>query len=417
MAEPPVEERLAHALVKGIVDHVEADVEEARQKYGRAARRHRGPAHGRHERRRRPLRRREDVPAAGRQERPRHEEGGRVPEPFMEAERETGGRRQGRAGKILLATVKGDVHDIGKNIVGVVLACNDYEVVDLGVMVPADRILKAREGAGGRRRSASRASSPRRSTRWSTSPARWSARGSRVPLLIGGATTSPVHTAVKIAPAYSRPGRPRPRRLARRAARRGRSSRRTRAAVRGGEPSRTQERLRREHERRVGGARSCRSRPRARSAAVRLGRRRGPGPAFTGRPRPRRRPARRARPLHRLVARSSMRGSCAAAIPQILADPAVGDAGAELFDDARRSSTRSSRAAPVGARRLRASSPPTASATTSRSTPTRPAAAARDDPDAAPAGRREADGEPLLSLADFVAPRESGAPTTSARSS
>ena len=99
------------------------------------------------------------------------------------------------AGTIVLATVKGDVHDIGKNIVGVVLACNNYEIIDLGVMTPASKIL-----AVARRRptpSACPASSRRRSTRWFTSPRRWSAEGFDIPLLIGGATTSRVHTAVK----------------------------------------------------------------------------------------------------------------------------------------------------------------------------------------------------------------------------
>ena len=107
-----------------------------------AARRHRGPADGRHERRRRPVRRRQDVPAAGRQVRARDEEGGRATSiPFMEAEKAKAGATRKASGKIVIATVKGDVHDIGKNIVGVVLRCNDYEVIDLGVMVPAAKIL------------------------------------------------------------------------------------------------------------------------------------------------------------------------------------------------------------------------------------------------------------------------------------
>ena len=104
----------------------------------------RGSADGRHERRRRPLRRRQDVPAAGRQERAGHEEGGRLPHPVHRGG-EGQGPRAGQAkdtnGTIVMATVKGDVHDIGKNIVGVVLQCNNYEVIDLGVMVPAQKIL------------------------------------------------------------------------------------------------------------------------------------------------------------------------------------------------------------------------------------------------------------------------------------
>ena len=136
--EAPVEERLTHALVKGIVDFIDADAEEARQKYGRPLDDHRRPADGRHERRRRPVRRRQDVPAAGGEERPRDEEGRRLPD-AVHGSGEGGRRRAHQArGKMLMATVKGDVHDIGKNIVGVVLGCNNYEVIDLGVMVPCD---------------------------------------------------------------------------------------------------------------------------------------------------------------------------------------------------------------------------------------------------------------------------------------
>ena len=104
-----------------------------------------------------------------------------------------------------MATVKGDVHDIGKNIVGVVLQCNNYEVIDLGVMVPAQKILDAAQGARRRHHRAVRADHARRSTRWSTSPPRWSARASTIPLLIGGATTSRAHTAVKVDQKYDGP--------------------------------------------------------------------------------------------------------------------------------------------------------------------------------------------------------------------
>ena len=147
----PVGERITHALVKGIDEHAEADTEELRAG-DLGARRppdrgHRGPADGRHERRRRPVRRRQDVPAAGGEVGPRDEEGGRLPHPVHR------GREDARPsvaenakGKIVMATVKGDVHDIGKNIVGVVLQCNNYEVVDLGVMVPAQKILDAAQG-------------------------------------------------------------------------------------------------------------------------------------------------------------------------------------------------------------------------------------------------------------------------------
>ena len=154
----PVAERLKHALITGTVDYIDEDTEEARQQYERPLAHHRGAADGRHERRRRPLRRGQDVPAAGRQECPGDEEGRRLPD-AVHGGREGQGRRRGRhecgrrrgcarkaRGRILMATVKGDVHDIGKNIVGVVLACNDYEIIDLGVMVPCEKILKqARE--------------------------------------------------------------------------------------------------------------------------------------------------------------------------------------------------------------------------------------------------------------------------------
>jgi 5-methyltetrahydrofolate--homocysteine methyltransferase len=140
-ARPMCDKRLEHALVNGITEFIDA-------RYGRgegagreAAARHRGAADGRHERRRRPVRRRQDVPAAGGEVGPRDEAGRRLPAcPIMEEEKRLngGGERQA-AGKVLMATVKGDVHDIGKNIVGVVLQCNNYEVIDLGVMVPRRR--------------------------------------------------------------------------------------------------------------------------------------------------------------------------------------------------------------------------------------------------------------------------------------
>jgi len=124
-------------------------------------------------------------------------------QPFMEAEKQRSGRRQAQ-GKIVLATVKGDVHDIGKNIVGVVLGCNNYEVIDLGVMVPCDKILKTARERGVNIIGLSGLITP--SLDEMVHVAREMAReGFAVPLLIGGATTSKAHTAVKIAPAYERP--------------------------------------------------------------------------------------------------------------------------------------------------------------------------------------------------------------------
>lgn len=196
-----VDERLSHALVKGITDFIEADTEEARKKYGRPLRVIEGPLMD-------GMKVVGDLFGAGKMFLPQVVKSARVMKkavfyllPFMEAEKTADSRAQG---KILMATVKGDVHDIGKNIVGVVLACNNYEVIDLGVMVPAERILEvARErqvdviGLSG-------LITP--SLDEMTHVAREMERLEfKLPLLIGGATTSRAHTAVKIAPAYSEP--------------------------------------------------------------------------------------------------------------------------------------------------------------------------------------------------------------------
>ena len=155
--EAPVAERLSHALVHGIVDFIEADTEEARQAADRPARGDRGPADGRHEDRRRPVRLGQDVPAAGRQVRA-GDEARRSPtwSRSWRPRRNAAGRPAAQ-GKVVLATVKGDVHDIGKNIVGVVLGCNNYEVIDLGVMVPAEKILDTAVAEGADRGRAVRA--------------------------------------------------------------------------------------------------------------------------------------------------------------------------------------------------------------------------------------------------------------------
>ncbi len=176
---------------------------------GPAARRDRGAADGRDEGRRRPLRRGEDVPAAGGEERSRDEAGGRVPRAVhggREGARAAEGRTDGGRvqGKIVLATVKGDVHDIGKNIVGVVLGCNNYEVIDLGVMVPADRILDTAVEVGADAVGLSGLITPSLDEMVHVAK-EMDRRGLELPLLIGGATTSRQHTAVRIAPAYPRP--------------------------------------------------------------------------------------------------------------------------------------------------------------------------------------------------------------------
>ncbi|HEX6736979.1 MAG TPA: vitamin B12 dependent-methionine synthase activation domain-containing protein, partial [Vicinamibacteria bacterium] len=197
-----VEERLSHALVKGVVDFVEADTEEARQKFGRPLAVIEGPLMA-------GMNVVGDLFGSGRMFLPQVVKSARVMkravaylQPFMEQEKEAGGRRT--EGKIVMATVKGDVHDIGKNIVGVVLACNNWEVVDLGVMVPADTILRRAEEEGADVIGLSGLITPSLEEMVHVAQ-EMERRGTALPLLIGGATTSKAHTAVKIAPAYSRP--------------------------------------------------------------------------------------------------------------------------------------------------------------------------------------------------------------------
>ena len=144
----PVEERLTHALVKGIVDFIEDDVEEARGKYDRCLSIIEGPLMA-------GMQVVGDLFGAGKMFLPQVVKSARVMKkavayllPFMEAEKAAAGSADKPRGKILLATVKGDVHDIGKNIVGVVLGCNNYEVIDLGVMVPCEKILETARTEG-----------------------------------------------------------------------------------------------------------------------------------------------------------------------------------------------------------------------------------------------------------------------------
>ena len=198
-----VEERLAHALVKGIVDYIEQDTEEARQKFARPLEVIEGPLMN-------GMKIVGDLFGSGKMFLPQVVKSARVMkkavaylQPFMEAEKQASGRRQAE-GKIVMATVKGDVHDIGKNIVGVVLACNNYEIIDLGVMVPAEKILQTARDVGADMIGLSGLITP--SLDEMVHVAREMEREKfEVPLLIGGATTSRVHTAVKISPAYSRP--------------------------------------------------------------------------------------------------------------------------------------------------------------------------------------------------------------------
>ena len=199
--ETSVEERLQYALVKGLGEYLEADLQEAMQKYPKVVDIIEGPLmEG--------MNRVGELFGAGKMFLPQVVKTARtmkkavsILQPYIEAGREEGARK---AGKVLLATVKGDVHDIGKNIVSVVMACNNYEIIDLGVMVPAEAIVqKAIEekvdivGLSG-------LITP--SLDEMVHVAREMQRaGLQIPIMIGGATTSPLHTALKIAPVYDGP--------------------------------------------------------------------------------------------------------------------------------------------------------------------------------------------------------------------
>jgi 5-methyltetrahydrofolate--homocysteine methyltransferase len=189
--------------VKGIVEFIEADTEEARLKYGKPLRVIEGPLmHG--------MSVVGELFGSGKMFLPQVVKSARVMKravahllPFMEAEKQESGGRQ-VAGRIVMATVKGDVHDIGKNIVGVVLGCNNYEIVDLGVMVPCEKILETARQVGADLIGLSGLITPSLDEMVHVAK-EMEREGFTVPLLIGGATTSRIHTAVKIAPAYSRP--------------------------------------------------------------------------------------------------------------------------------------------------------------------------------------------------------------------
>jgi 5-methyltetrahydrofolate--homocysteine methyltransferase len=205
-----VEERLSHALVKGLVEYIDVDTEEARLKLGRPLHVIEGPLMD-------GMNVVGDLFGSGKMFLPQVVKSARVMkkavaylEPYLQAEKDANklagivGDGRTNAGKILMATVKGDVHDIGKNIVGVVLACNNYEIIDLGVMVSADRILEEAKKHNVDIIGLSGLITP--SLDEMVHVAKEMERlGFKTPLLIGGATTSKVHTAVKIAQNYSGP--------------------------------------------------------------------------------------------------------------------------------------------------------------------------------------------------------------------
>ncbi len=200
--DAPVEERLKHSLVHGIADYIEADTEEARAKYPRPLAVIEGPLMD-------GMNVVGDLFGSGKMFLPQVVKSARVMkkavaylEPFLEEEKKLSGSFAEKA-KIVLATVKGDVHDIGKNIVGVVLACNGYRIIDLGVMVPAEKILDTARDERADLVGLSGLITPSLDEMVHVA-GEMERRKLTIPLLIGGATTSRKHTGVKIAPAYSR---------------------------------------------------------------------------------------------------------------------------------------------------------------------------------------------------------------------
>ena len=202
----PVEERLSHSLVKGIVEFLDDDVEEARQKYARPIQVIEGPLMD-------GMNIVGDLFGAGKMFLPQVVKSARVMKkavayllPFIEQEKldNPDQNQSSSAGRVLLATVKGDVHDIGKNIVGVVLACNNFEIVDMGVMVPAQEIIKKAKEINADIIGLSGLITPSldEMVHFAKEMER---EGFTIPLIVGGATTSRIHAAVKIAPNYSGP--------------------------------------------------------------------------------------------------------------------------------------------------------------------------------------------------------------------
>ncbi|MEQ1406456.1 methionine synthase [Neorhizobium sp. Rsf11] len=202
--EWPVEKRLSHALVNGITEYIEADTEEARQSAERPLHVIEGPLMA-------GMNVVGDLFGSGKMFLPQVVKSARVMKqavavllPYMEEEKRlNGGDQKKSAGKVLMATVKGDVHDIGKNIVGVVLACNNYEIIDLGVMVPATKILETAINEKVDIIGLSGLITPSLDEMVHVA-SEMERQGFDIPLLIGGATTSRVHTAVKIHPRYDR---------------------------------------------------------------------------------------------------------------------------------------------------------------------------------------------------------------------
>ena len=198
----PVNERIKHSLIRGIDEFIEPDVEEARHLFSRSIELIEGPLMG-------GMNEVGDLFGSGKMFLPQVVKSARVMKkavarlaPYIEKESE--GEKQKKAGKVLLATVKGDVHDIGKNIVGVVLSCNNYDIIDLGVMVPAEKIIDTALAEKVDIIGLSGLITPSLEEMVHVA-AEMERRKITIPLLIGGATTSEIHAAVKVAPAYSKP--------------------------------------------------------------------------------------------------------------------------------------------------------------------------------------------------------------------
>lgn len=196
-----IQDRLKHALVKGVTDFIEDDVEEARQHYSQTIEIIEGPLMD-------GMNIVGDLFGSGKMFLPQVVKSARVMKkgvakllPYIEAEKEKAGR-ENKQPKILMATVKGDVHDIGKNIVGVVLACNNYEIIDLGVMVPAQKIIEVARKEQVDIVGLSGLITPSLEEMVEVAK-EFERQGFKIPILIGGATTSKIHTAVKIAPNYT----------------------------------------------------------------------------------------------------------------------------------------------------------------------------------------------------------------------
>lgn len=199
-----VEERLSHALIKGIVEFIDQDTEEARQKLGRPLEVIEGPLMA-------GMNQVGDLFGSGKMFLPQVVKSARVMKkavaylmPYLEEEKRLTGNTQSSQGKILLATVKGDVHDIGKNIVGVVLACNNFEIIDMGVMVPPEKILEKAIAENADIIGLSGLITPSLDEMVFFAK-ELERKKLNIPILIGGATTSKTHTAVKIDPVYSGP--------------------------------------------------------------------------------------------------------------------------------------------------------------------------------------------------------------------